>query len=77
LTSGNNLTATRIAGWFGASNTNYGIGIAMTGSTSGRQWHSSSASTAGYRPKLVIGYTTAGDLEINVFDCPNLETTLI
>jgi hypothetical protein len=60
LTTGNNLTAARIAGWFGAVNTNYGIGIAITGSTSGRQWHSSSAATAGYRPKLVIEYTVAG-----------------
>lgn len=59
LTSGNNLTAARIAGWFGAGNTNYGLLIGVTGATSVRDWHSSDATTAGYRPKLTIEYTEA------------------
>jgi hypothetical protein len=57
LTSGNNLTAARIAGWFGAANTNYGLVIGVTGATGTRSWHSSSVATAGYRPKITVTYT--------------------
>lgn len=67
LTTGSTLDAARIAGWFGGANTNYGIAIAITGSTSRRQWHSSAATTAGLRPKIAITYTAAGGVTIPVF----------
>jgi len=55
------LTASRIEGWFGASNSNYGLIMAKTGnSTSGRDWHSSDGSTASQRPKISIVYTEGG-----------------
>lgn len=64
LTSGNNLTAARIAGWFGAGNTNYGLVIGITGDADTRDWHSSGAATAGYRPKISIDYTVVAGLSI-------------
>lgn len=59
LLSGSNLTAARIKGWFGASNTNYGLIIGVTGDLVFRRWHSSDVGTAGYRPKIAITYTTS------------------
>lgn len=52
------LTASRIEGWFGATNTNYGLLIGITGSTDLRDWKSSDASASGDRPKISIEYST-------------------
>lgn len=52
------LTLSRVEGWFGASNTNYGIRISTSGSSSG--FRSSDYSTASLRPKIVIDYTSGG-----------------
>ena len=48
---------TRIAGWFGATNTNYGLMV--TASDDHGSYHTSEAATAGYRPVLTVTYTTA------------------
>ena len=53
------LTAARVEDWFGSPNSNYGIIIGVTGSASARNYHSSDAATAAYRPKLVVEYTLA------------------
>ena len=50
------LDATRVHGWFGASNTNYGIIIFAT-NTSEIHWGQSDNVTPAYRPKLVVEYT--------------------
>ncbi len=52
------LTAARVQGWFGASNTNYGMLITNTawGAVSVASYNHA---TAGYRPKLVVNYTLA------------------
>jgi hypothetical protein len=52
------LDITAVEGWFGETNTNYGILLIGSGG-SDRSWHSSDGETAGYRPKLVVDYTTA------------------
>ena len=57
------LTAARVAGWFGAVNTNYGM-LLTTSSNIGALGSSDNA-TAGYRPKLVINYTEAGGQPMN------------
>ena len=51
------LTTTRIAGWFGASNTNYGL-LITTSAGCGNMGSSDNA-TAAYRPRMVIDYTEA------------------
>lgn len=62
LTSGANLTATRISGWFGDNNTNYGLIIGPSGSTTIRTWYSDDTTAgSGYIPKLVIGFTDNTD----------------
>ena len=58
------LTAARVEGWFGVTNTNYGLLIGVTGATSGRDWHSSDAVTAGFRPQISITYTEAGGVSV-------------
>lgn len=52
------LTATRVEGWFGATNTNYGLLLRNSGGY-GATFHSSDGATAVYRPKLVVEYTEA------------------
>ena len=52
------LTAARIEGWFGASNTNHGI-LLTTTAWAGALGLSDHA-TPGYRPKLVVNWTAAG-----------------
>ena len=49
------LDPERVQGWFGASNTNYGI-IFFTSANSGHVAQSSHSKT-GYRPKLVVHYS--------------------
>lgn len=49
------LTAARIEGWFGASNTNYGL--LGTFSAAAFDIASSDHATTGYRPKLVVDYS--------------------
>src|SRR3990172_7367524 len=58
------LTASRIEGWFGVSNTNYGL-LITCGANLGAI-ASSDHATAGYRPKLVIDYTEAGGGTVSV-----------
>ncbi len=60
LTTGANLTATRIAGWFGATNTNYGLIVGATGTDeeADRSWYQELGETLG--PKLVVDYTEGG-----------------
>ena len=54
------LTAARVEGWFGASNTNYGIMLwANDASDRTQALCSSDHATTGYRPKLVVEYTEA------------------
>ena len=65
------LTAARVEGWFGESNTNYGVLLTATssGSTAAQGLASSDHATTGYRPKLVVEYTAAGggeDLSIAI-----------
>lgn len=50
------LDPARIKGWFGASNTNYGI-ILITGGSNNAHVGSSDNATTGYRPKLVVHYS--------------------
>lgn len=51
------LTATRVQGWFGAVNTNYGLClITAVGGALGSSDHA----TAGWRPKLVVTYALPG-----------------
>jgi hypothetical protein len=50
------LSKTRIQGWFGASNTNYGLVIA-DGNVTGEAYWTSDFVTAGERPKFVVTYT--------------------
>ena len=57
------LTAARVAGWFGVSNTNYGM--LLTYSAGLGNLGSSDHTTAGYRPKLVVNYTEAGGQPMN------------
>jgi hypothetical protein len=52
------LTASRVEGWFGASNTNYGLLLLNNEDT--QAIGSSDHGTAARRPKLVITYTEAG-----------------
>lgn len=53
------LTASRVEGWFGSSNTNYGIRI--QGSTNRYVYICASEfTTSTYRPRLVVNYTEAG-----------------
>lgn len=59
LSTGNNLNLTRVEGWFGVTNTNYGIKLGH--GSSARAHHSSDATTAGFRPKLVIVYSTGAN----------------
>lgn len=47
------LTASRVQGWFGASNTNYGLKCTQISSRLG----SSETATTAHRPKLVVEYT--------------------
>lgn len=52
------LTPTsRVANWFGASNTNYGVRVTASAGVGGMG--SSETVTATYRPKLVVDYTEA------------------
>ena len=53
------LVTADVEDWFGVSNENYGMCFHATGGYE-RDVHSSEAATAGYRPKLVIEYTTGG-----------------
>jgi hypothetical protein len=48
----------RIAGWFGAVNTNYGLRV--NASDDHGSYHTSEAATESYRPVLTITYTAAG-----------------
>lgn len=48
------LTAARIEGWFGASNTNYGL--LLKSSNGALKVGSAENGTTGYRPKLVVTY---------------------
>lgn len=50
------LTAVVVQDWIGAGNEDYGM-VIKHDSGSIRAWHSSSAATAGYYPKLVVEYT--------------------
>lgn len=50
------LSTTRIDGWYGASNTNYGLVLEMGGSSGFASFYSSDYGTASYRPKLSITY---------------------
>jgi len=52
------LTAARVAGWFSGSNTNYGMLLVTSAGVGG--FGTSDNATAGYRPKLVVDYTEAG-----------------
>ena len=54
------LTASRVQGWFGSSNTNYGMILV---STAGNQHFMalSDYATAGYRPMLIITYTIGSE----------------
>jgi hypothetical protein len=49
------LTAARVQGWFGATNTNYGIMVHADASSP--YFGMSDHATASYRPKLVVDYT--------------------
>lgn len=60
LTSGVNLTTTRIAGWWAASPTNYGLTIGPTGDGSTRDFHSSDSASSTLRPQISIDYTEVG-----------------
>lgn len=51
---------TRIAGWAGATNTNYGLIGITTGSYGGSQMGSSEHATASYRPVLTVTYSAGG-----------------
>jgi len=54
------LTASRVEGWFGSTNTNYGITFGQTGDGANTvNYHSSSNGTASYNPKLSVTYTEA------------------
>lgn len=57
------LDADRVAGWFGAANTNYGIVIKTTGG--GDHWGQSDNGTAAFRPKLVVYYKVAHAVALN------------
>jgi len=52
------LTASRVAGWFGGSNTNYGV-LVITSSADGNIASSDNTDTT-LRPKLVVDYTAGG-----------------
>jgi hypothetical protein len=52
------LTTSRVEGWFGASNTNYGL-LSLV-SAAGGGVGLSDHTTTGYRPKLVVTYTESG-----------------
>ena len=67
------LTTTRVAGWFGAVNTNYGMTLRWT---VGNQHFLalSDHATAGYRPKLVVVYTVPGGG--NVFQSAIMHSSL-
>lgn len=54
------LNTTRVAGWFGSPNTNYGMLLMVTSGGATEYLCSSEHATAGYRPKIVIEYTEAG-----------------
>lgn len=51
------LTASRIQGWFGGSNTNYGLLLTTSAALGGLA--ASDHTTAGERPRLVVNYTSA------------------
>jgi len=52
------LTAVRVRGWFGASNTNYGMKLSFSSNIG--NICSSDHATASYRPKLVVEYELPG-----------------
>jgi hypothetical protein len=52
------LTAARVQGWFGATNTNYGLLLIPNNYVNGIC--SSDHATAAYRPKLTVDYTLPG-----------------
>jgi hypothetical protein len=63
------LTTTRIAQWFGVSNTNYGL-LVVGGGTGWYDYHifgTAENPTTGYRPKLVIEYTSGATVTLPVF----------
>lgn len=55
---------TRIAGWFGSPNTNYGLRV--TSSDDHGSYHTSEATTESYRPVLSVTYTAAGGALLRV-----------
>jgi hypothetical protein len=52
------LTAARVRGWFGGTNTNYGLLLKLSAAAAGGIGASDNV-TAAYRPKLVVDYTLA------------------
>jgi hypothetical protein len=58
------LSPTRIQGWLGATNTNYGIVVFNTNGNGGPHLGSAEHTTTGYRPKLVVRYVEAESDEI-------------
>ena len=54
------LSPSRVQGWFGASNTNYGIILITSAGSNNAHIGLSENSTAGYRPKLVVTYQNPG-----------------
>jgi hypothetical protein len=52
------LTPSRVEGWFGATNTNYGLLATLSGNA--EDLATSDHATTGYRPKLVVVYTEGG-----------------
>ena len=54
------LTAARVAGWFGASNTNYGL-VILSSSSSSQFFKGAENATTGSRPALVVNYTLAAE----------------
>jgi hypothetical protein len=50
------LDTDRVHGWFGSSNTNYGIILVADDDIRSAHVGSAESATAGYRPKLVVHY---------------------
>ena len=60
------LTTTRVGGWFGSPNTNYGILIIQSGYAANQGFGLSENTTSGYRPVLSVTYSSGALLKVNM-----------